>query len=60
MRDEPLSIEDLGVQNQKHVLKLTGPLTLSTLFEFQNLTSIRRAWARWSEPMFAIRRKAIP
>jgi anti-sigma B factor antagonist len=37
MRDEPLSIEDLGVQNQKRVLKLTGALTLSTLFEFQNL-----------------------
>jgi anti-sigma B factor antagonist len=37
MRDEPLKIDDLGVQNQKRVLKLSGPLTISTLFEFQNL-----------------------
>jgi anti-sigma B factor antagonist len=37
MRDEPLKIEDLGVQNQKRVLKLAGPLTISTLYEFQNL-----------------------
>jgi anti-sigma B factor antagonist len=37
MRDEPLKIEDLGVQNQKRVLKLSGPLTIATLFEFQNL-----------------------
>jgi anti-sigma B factor antagonist len=37
MRDEPLTIEDLGIQNQKRVLKLAGPLTISTLYEFQNL-----------------------
>jgi anti-sigma B factor antagonist len=37
MRDEPLKIEDLGVQNQNRVLKLSGPLTISTLYEFQNL-----------------------
>ncbi len=37
MRDEPLTIEDLGQQNQKRVLKLSGPLTIATLFEFQNL-----------------------
>src|SRR5690349_5075131 len=37
MRDEPLTIEDLGLQDQKRVLKLAGPLTISTLYEFQNL-----------------------
>jgi anti-sigma B factor antagonist len=37
MRDEPLQIEDLGVQNQKRTLKLSGPLTIVTLYEFQNL-----------------------
>ena len=37
MRDEPLTIEDLGMQNQKRVLRLTGPLTISTLYEFQNV-----------------------
>src|SRR5438477_8256413 len=37
MRDEPLKIEDLGTQNQKRILKLSGPLTISTLYEFQNL-----------------------
>jgi anti-sigma B factor antagonist len=37
MRDEPLTIEDLGQQNEKRVLKLSGPLTIATLFEFQNL-----------------------
>jgi len=37
MRDEPLRIEDLGIQDQKRVLRLSGPLTLSTLFEFQTL-----------------------
>ena len=37
MRDEPLRIEDLGVQDYRRVLRLSGPLTLSTLFEFQNL-----------------------
>ena len=37
MRDEPLTIEDLGQQNQRRILKLAGPLTISTLYEFQNL-----------------------
>jgi anti-sigma B factor antagonist len=37
MRDEPLTIEDLGQQDQNRVLKLSGPLTISTLYEFQNL-----------------------
>jgi anti-sigma B factor antagonist len=37
MRDEPLSIEDLGEQNNHRVLKLAGPLTIATLFEFQTL-----------------------
>ena len=37
MREEPLQIEDLGISNGKHTLKLIGPLTISTLFEFQSL-----------------------
>jgi anti-sigma B factor antagonist len=37
MRDEPLTIEDLGNQGPGRKLKLSGPLTISTLFEFQNL-----------------------
>ena len=37
MRDEPLTIEDLGIQNQKRVLKLAGPLTIATLYQFQDL-----------------------
>jgi len=37
MRDDPLTIEDLGIQNQKRVLKLSGPLTIATLYEFQDL-----------------------
>jgi len=37
MRDEPLTIDDLGQQNQKRVLRLSGPLTIATLYEFQNL-----------------------
>src|SRR6267154_2121632 len=37
MREEPLKIEDLGLQNQKRILKLSGPLTIGTLYEFQNL-----------------------
>jgi anti-sigma B factor antagonist len=37
MRDEPLTIDDLGLQNQTRVLRLSGPLTIATLFEFQNL-----------------------
>ena len=37
MRDEPLTVEDLGIQNQKRVLKLSGPLTITTLYEVQDL-----------------------
>jgi len=37
MLDEPLTLEDLGLQNQKRTLRLSGPLTISTLFEFQSL-----------------------
>jgi anti-sigma B factor antagonist len=37
MREEPFRIEDFGINNGKHTLKLIGPLTISTLFEFQNL-----------------------
>jgi len=37
MRDEPLKIDDLGVQDQKRTLKLSGPLTITTLYDFQNI-----------------------
>ena len=37
MRDEPLSIEDLGLQNNARVLRLTGPLTIGTLYQFQDM-----------------------
>lgn len=37
MRDEPLTIEDLGLQNDKRVLKLSGPLTIATLYELQDM-----------------------
>ena len=37
MRDEPLQVEDLGVQNNSRVLRLSGPLTIGTLFKFQDL-----------------------
>jgi len=37
MRDEPLTIQDLSTADHSRILKLTGPLTISTLFEFQNL-----------------------
>jgi anti-anti-sigma factor len=37
MRDEPLQIEDLGLQNSARVLRLSGPLTISNLFKFQDL-----------------------
>ncbi len=37
MRDEPLTIRDLSTADHSRILKLTGPLTISTLFEFQNL-----------------------
>lgn len=37
MRDEPLTIEDRGVQNGKKVLQLSGPLTISTLYKFQDM-----------------------
>jgi len=37
MRDEPLSIEDLGLQNNARVLRLSGPLTITTLYQFQDM-----------------------
>lgn len=37
MRDEPLTIDDLGVQGERRILRLSGPLTIATLYEFQNL-----------------------
>src|SRR6266498_1702278 len=37
MRDEPLTIEDLSTADHSRILKLSGPLTITTLFEFQNL-----------------------
>jgi anti-sigma B factor antagonist len=36
MRDEPLTIQDLSTTDSR-ILKLSGPLTIATLFEFQNL-----------------------
>jgi anti-sigma B factor antagonist len=43
MRDEPLTIQDLGVKDGIRWLKLSGPLTLSTLFDFQNLVRTNNA-----------------
>src|SRR5260370_30588265 len=37
MPTEPLTIQDLSTADHSRILKLTGPLTISTLFEFQNL-----------------------
>ena len=37
MRDEPLRIDDLGIHSGAHTLRLIGPLTISTLFEFQKV-----------------------
>jgi len=37
MRDQPLTIQDLSTATDSRVLKLTGPLTITTLYEFQNL-----------------------
>ena len=37
MRDEPLTIQDLTTADHSRVLKLSGPLTIATLFEFQSL-----------------------
>lgn len=37
MRYEPLTIQDLGVEDGTRCLKLSGPLTISTLFDFQTL-----------------------
>jgi anti-sigma B factor antagonist len=37
MRDEALTIQDLGVKDNNRWLKLSGPLTVATLFEFQTL-----------------------
>ena len=43
MRDEPLTIEDLGLQNNARVLRLSGPLTISTLYQFQDLVRTNSA-----------------
>jgi anti-sigma B factor antagonist len=43
MRDQPLTIEDLGQQNRSRVLKLSGPLTISALYDFQNLVRANEA-----------------
>ena len=43
MRDEPLTIQDLSTADHSRILKLTGPLTISTLFEFQNLVRTNSA-----------------
>ena len=37
MRDEPLTIQDLSTADHQRILKLTGPLTIATLYEFQSL-----------------------
>lgn len=37
MPQEPLTIEDLLGSNGQRVLRLTGPMTISNLFEFQSL-----------------------
>jgi anti-sigma B factor antagonist len=37
MRDEPLTIQDLSALDDARILKLSGPLTITTLFEFQSL-----------------------
>jgi anti-sigma B factor antagonist len=37
MPQEPLSIEDLSGSNGQRLLRLTGPILLSNLFEFQSL-----------------------
>jgi len=37
MREEPLAIEDLaGPQSGQRILRLTGPLVISNLFDFQS------------------------
>jgi anti-sigma B factor antagonist len=37
MRDDPLTIQDLSTDDNVRILKLSGPLTITTLYEFQNL-----------------------
>jgi len=37
MRDDPLTIQDLSSDDNIRILKLSGPLTITTLYEFQNL-----------------------
>jgi anti-sigma B factor antagonist len=37
MRDEPLTIQDIPTADNSRILKLSGPLTIATLFEFQGL-----------------------
>src|SRR6266550_4234172 len=43
MRDEPLTIEDLGLHNNARVLRLSGPLTITTLYQFQDLVRTNSA-----------------
>ena len=43
MPDQPLHIDDTQDSNNHRVLRLTGPLTLSNLFEFQTLVRAGRA-----------------
>src|SRR5436305_12573180 len=37
MRDERLNFGALGLQNKARVLRLSGPLTISTLYKFQDM-----------------------
>ena len=37
MRDDPLTIQDLSTAEHMRVLKLTGPLTITNLSDFQKL-----------------------
>ena len=44
MPDQPLQVENLaGSRDGRRILRLTGPLTLSNLFEFQALVRAEKA-----------------
>src|SRR5271167_3593193 len=44
MPDDPLRVENLeGSRDGRRILRLTGPLTLSNLFEFQSLVRAEKA-----------------
>jgi anti-sigma B factor antagonist len=44
MPDQPLHVEDIQSSSNGHrILRLTGPLTLSNLFEFQSLVRAGKA-----------------